>query len=159
MKAFIDLNTSYLYILLFRSLLEDVEARKTTAQQLRDLVKTYVVGEMKVEAIKSLRNSEHEYASFFVCRNPVDKLLSLYKMAQEKNADRFKKKTVHCPTWEEFITSVVNDDDEPIGCTDFGKHIGNNMRGMTRSLFFNCQPCHFDYNAVIKMETFDDDSK
>ena len=31
------------------------------------------------EIIRSLKNAEHEYPSFFVCRNPVEKLVSVYK--------------------------------------------------------------------------------
>ena len=126
---------------------------KSTAQQLMALVKTYVVEKMKVEAIDSLKTSEHEYASFFVCRNPVDKLVSLYKMKQEQNADVIKENTSHFPTWEEFITSLVNDDDKPVGCGGCERRNGGDWRGLARSLFINCQPCHFDYNAVIKMDT------
>ena len=88
----------------------------------------------------------------------MDKLVSLYSMKREQNADIIKKNAGHFPTWEKFITSLINDD-EFVGCEGCGREISNDWRGLADSVVFKCQPCHFHYDAVIKMETFDDDSR
>ena len=45
--------------------------------------KTMINSTEKQKIINSLKNKEHEYLSFFVCRNPVDKLLSIFNMKTE----------------------------------------------------------------------------
>ena len=61
--------------------------------------------------IRSIMALKHEYLSFFVCRNPVEKLLAVYKyMIDMSRADSesflerpdFPKGGIP-PTWEKFI--------------------------------------------------------
>ena len=37
----------------------------------------------KMEIIKELENNTHDYLSMMVCRNPVDKLLSVYNVMKD----------------------------------------------------------------------------
>ena len=46
--------------------------------------KTMINSTEKQKIINSLKNEEHEYLSFFVCRNPVEKLLSIFDMKSEQ---------------------------------------------------------------------------
>ena len=45
---------------------------------LRRLERRLVSLRQKDEIIESLREEDHEYTSFFVCRDPIEKLLSVY---------------------------------------------------------------------------------
>ena len=45
---------------------------------LRDLERRAYQHKDKAEIISSLEEVKHNYTAFFVCRNPVDKLLSVY---------------------------------------------------------------------------------
>ena len=118
---------------------------------------------MKFAAIKSLREPDHHYISLFVCRNPVEKLLSVYNfmryqvLENEKNMIRKNMRNKNPPdwqkyfprnsppSWEEFLTKIAS------GFTGFD--------GLTDSLYNKCSPCHYYYNAVIYMESFEEDSK
>ena len=118
---------------------------------------------MKFAAIKSLREPDHHYISLFVCRNPVEKLLSVYNfmryqvLENEKNMMRKNMRNKNPPdwqkyfprnsppSWEEFLTKIAS------GFTGFD--------GLTDSLYNKCSPCHYYYNAVIYMESFEEDSK
>ena len=52
---------------------------KVYQRRLEEIEEKAYTREQKVEIIRSLKNVEHEYLSFFVCRNPVEKLVSVYK--------------------------------------------------------------------------------
>ena len=41
-----------------------------------------VSGEAKVRAVEELQQRDHEHSAFFVCRNPVEKMLSSYEHFQ-----------------------------------------------------------------------------
>lgn len=101
----------------------------------------------KLDSINSLRSADHDLLSFFVCRNPVEKLLSVYNFllyqTQENGKTFAKFPTKNPPSWEEYISKVAN------GMTD----------GLSDSVFQKCSVCTFHYDAVIKMETFDHDSR
>ena len=43
----------------------------------------------KQKIINSLRNCEHEYFSFFVCRNPVAKLISIYNYQKTRSSSKY----------------------------------------------------------------------
>ena len=45
---------------------------------LRKLERSLVSAREKLDIIDSVRAEQHEYTAFFVCRNPVEKLLSVY---------------------------------------------------------------------------------
>ena len=49
-----------------------------TQKVLRDLERRAYRPRDKSEIISSLQSVKHNYTAFFVCRNPVDKLLSVY---------------------------------------------------------------------------------
>ena len=40
----------------------------------------------KLKVIEQLKTKDHEYMSFFVCRNPIEKLLSAFDMKREQFA-------------------------------------------------------------------------
>ena len=112
----------------------------------------------KLKVIRSLDSPHHEYLSFLVCRNPVEKLLSVYNFMRyqvlhnKKNRAKtnppswqtyFPRKSP--PSWPQFITRLAS------GFTGYD--------GLAASLLSKCSPCHYHYNAVIHMETFEEDSK
>ena len=54
----------------------------------------------KQKIINSLRQGEHEYFSFFVCRNPVAKLISIYNYQKTRSSSEYKgHKGPHRGTW------------------------------------------------------------
>ena len=54
--------------------------RRTVKTQvyLRGLERKAYSRDAKEEVIKSLREEQHNFTSFFVCRNPVEKFLSVF---------------------------------------------------------------------------------
>ena len=60
-----------------------------------EIEKRIISSDDKREIIKSLKFEDHDYTSFFVCRNPVDKLLSIFDMKAEHHATlKTRKKRV-----------------------------------------------------------------
>ena len=51
---------------------------KVYQRRLEEIEQKAYTREQKVTIIRSLK-TDHEYLSFFVCRNPVEKLVSVYK--------------------------------------------------------------------------------
>ena len=125
-------------------------SESNTAGQLIQLQKTNVVLAEKEEAIESLKTSEHEYLSFFVCSNPLNKLALIYKKKEEQYKPRKEKNMIKFPSWEDFITSVLKGR-ELVGF--------DGWIALTNSTYEKCHRCHYDYDAVVKMETFDEDSR
>ena len=90
--------------------------------------------------IQSVQSPHHDYFSFFVCRNPVAKLLSTYKYNRHRSGfpEGF-------PSWDEYLlgrASAVTGKD-----------------GMMTPLWRLCDLCHNHWDAVIHMETFHSDSR
>jgi hypothetical protein len=56
---------------------------KVYQRRLEEIEEKAYTREQKVEIIRSLKKAEHEYLSFFVCRNPVEKLVSVYKYMKD----------------------------------------------------------------------------
>ena len=110
--------------------------------------------EAKNVVINSIKPKDHDYLSFFVCRNPVEKLLSVYKYMvdmSKADSDSFLErpdfpKNGTPPIWEEFIHLVVNS-------------TSRNYLGMMRPMVTGCGPCTYNYDAVIMMETYDQDTR
>ena len=50
-----------------------------TQLKLRKLEKKYISATKKTQIIESLLQPKHEFLAFFVCRDPLEKLLSVYK--------------------------------------------------------------------------------
>ena len=50
-----------------------------TQLKLRKLEKKYISPTKKTQIIESLLQPKHEFLAFFVCRDPLEKLLSVYK--------------------------------------------------------------------------------
>jgi len=113
--------------------------------------KKFVSDREKKDIVDSLRDPEHDYVSFFVCRNPVAKLVSIYNYHKvlssssydgptgpHKNIDGFPLDNP--PSWDEYLT--------------FDPY----RTGLTRPMWMMCDPCHNYWDAVVLMETFDDDS-
>ena len=112
----------------------------------------------KFAAINLLRESDHDYISLIVCRNPVEKLLSVYKFMKYQvleNEKNMKKKNP--PEWQKYF----NKNNLP----NWKQFLGKLSRGfsgydgLTDSLVNKCSPCHYNFNAVIYMESFEEDSK
>ena len=112
----------------------------------------------KFTAIKSLRDPAHDYISLIVCRNPVEKLLSVYNFMKYqvlKNEKNMKKKNP--PEWQKYF----NKNNLP-NWKQFLEKLSRGFRGydgLTDSLVNKCSPCYYHFNAVIYMESFEEDSK
>ena len=50
-----------------------------------------ISAEDKTKIIQSLTDKDHDYMSFFVCRNPIEKLLSIFDMKKEQHRLRLGK--------------------------------------------------------------------
>ena len=124
----------------------------------RQFERQKLAGGEKFRAIKSLADPDHNYVSFIVCRDPIEKLLSVYNFMKfqvlenernqkKKNPPEWQKyfSSRNIPTWKTFLWKLSN------GFTGYD--------GLTDSLVNKCSPCHYHYRAVIKMETFEEDSK
>ena len=61
------------------------------------------LGVKKDTILKSLENESHEYFAFFVCRNPIEKLKSLYSYSLDLN--RFKRGETP-QSFRDFIVQV-----------------------------------------------------
>ena len=110
-----------------------------------------VTARRKLDAIKSLKSENHKYLSFFVCRNPVEKLLSVYNFMlyqtriKKKIFEKFPRKNP--PTWEQYIHLVATRDR------------ARDLNGLSGGVVEKCSPCHYNFDAVIKMESFNKDSR
>lgn len=98
------------------------------------------LGVKKNTILKSLKNESHEYFAFFVCRNPIEKLKSLYSYSLDLN--RFKRGEKP-QNFRDFIIKLFKKD------STFN----------VNSMFSLCAPCSRHYDAIIKMETFSRDSR
>ena len=116
--------------------------------RLRELEGAKISPAQKLETINSLRSPEHKYVSFFVCRNPIEKLQSVYNFflyqtqVKKKNFRKFPRSSL--PSWSEYISRVSN-----MSYSD----------SMSDSVFYKCSPCTYHYDGVVRMETFDTDSR
>ena len=68
----------YLSLALFRKE-EFRKGPKVYQRRLEEIEQKAYTREQKVEVLRSLKSADHEYLSFFVCRNPIEKLVSVYK--------------------------------------------------------------------------------
>ena len=98
------------------------------------------LGVKKDTILKSLENESHEYFAFFVCRNPIEKLKSLYSYSLDLN--RFKRGETP-QSFRDFIVQVFR----------------TNSTFSFNSLYSLCAPCSRHYDAIINMETFSRDSR
>ena len=112
----------------------------------------------KFGVIRSLHNPDHDYLSVVVCRNPVEKLLSVYNFMRYqvlKNKKNMAK--ANPPSWQRYFRRA-----SPPSWPEFVALLGSGFtgyEGLTASLQNKCSPCYYHYNAVIYMETFEQDSK
>ena len=112
----------------------------------------------KQKILRSLDDPNHEYFAFFVCRNPIERLKSLYSYSLDLG--RFKG-GLKPKNLKDFILKVFKKN------PTFGKNksILNKIFILFKchlaynSMFSLCSPCTRHYNAVIKMETFSEDSR
>lgn len=131
--------------------------RRTVKTQvyLRRLERKAYSRESKEAVIKALREKQHNYTSFFVCRNPVEKFLSVYNYLMDARARRsplvmnvkgrvdFQKRLP--PTWAAFIHKLARSNK-------------TSYLGLLQPLYDQCKPCSLNYKAIVHMETFDQDS-
>ena len=98
----------------------------------------------KFGAIKSLADPDHKYVSFIVCRDPIEKLLSVYNFMKyqvlenernqkKKNPPEWQKyfSSRNIPSWKMFLFKLSK------GFTGYD--------GLTDSLINKCSPCHYHY--------------
>ena len=74
----VRVNNFYLILNILRKT-EFRKGPKVYQRRLEEIEEKAYTREQKVEIIRSLKNPSHEYLSFFVCRNPVEKLVSVFK--------------------------------------------------------------------------------
>jgi len=103
----------------------------------------------KRSVVRSLETPGHEFLSLVVCRNPVEKLLSVYKVMLDPKAvdpEDFpsRREFVKPRSWSEFLTRVAAAQEE-------------NYLGLLRPLHRGCDPCTYHYDVPVMMETFDRD--
>ena len=65
----------------------------------------------RIRILKSLNKQNHEYLAFFVCRNPLERLKSLYSYSLD--LDRFKKGKKP-KNFKDFIVKIFTNNSEPI---------------------------------------------
>jgi hypothetical protein len=81
----------------------------------------------------------------------VEKLLSVYNFmlyqtrTKKKDFAKFTRKNP--PSWEKYIRMVG----ERVSAKD--------LNGLSEGVFGKCSPCSYHYDAVLKMETFNEDSR
>ena len=74
---------------------------------LEEQVEKEIISESdKEKIIENLNDKNHDYFSFFVCRNPVENLLSIYDMKSEQHAHQEDVGNEEGPflTWSEILT-------------------------------------------------------
>jgi len=89
------------------------------------------------------------YFSFLVCRNPLAKLRSVYRFSLYRSGVRGSSlpgfpPSLPPPSWEAWLGMLARREIRP---------------GLDSPLSSSCQPCQHSWDAVVKMETFDTDSK
>ena len=65
----------------------------------------------RIRILKSLNKQNHEYLAFFVCRNPIERLKSLYSYSLDLG--RFKKGK-RPKNFKDFIMKIFTNNSEPI---------------------------------------------
>ena len=65
----------------------------------------------RIRILKSLNKQRHEYLAFFVCRNPIDRLKSLYSYSLDLG--RFKKGGKP-KNFKDFIAKIFTNNSQPI---------------------------------------------
>ena len=117
-------------------------------RHLKELEEAYTPKERKLKIVRSLHKSNHTYISFFVCRNPIEKLQSVYDFLffqtqiKKKSFNNFPRFSP--PSWSQYISKLSDPQFKD---------------GLSDSVTSKCRPCSYDFDAVIKMETFDIDSR
>jgi len=102
----------------------------------------------KVEVISSNRQGQpnYNYFSFFVCRNPVSKLGSIYEYNLKRSAQGRAQPGISNespPSFPQYLALLAS---------------GNISINLDTTLV-GCLPCAHHWDAVVKMETFNEDSK
>ena len=75
------------------------------------LEKENISVDKKRSAVKELRSGDHTYTAFFVCRNPVEKMLSVWDHFRWHIANNKERGVLGARvtfyTWREFVTVVA----------------------------------------------------
>ena len=134
----------------------------------------------KFEIISSLETEEHDYLSLAVCRNPIEKLLSVYQVLKDPRVGRniyvmaiVKRVLLMLISLRFYIKAnpeVVDPEKYP-GRRDFliprrwEEYLDLiaendlNYLGLLYPFHLRCDPCRYNYDAIIRMETFEEDIK
>lgn len=119
-----------------------------TQVDLKKLESQAYTNDRKVGIVATLEKAVHKYLSIVVCRNPVEKLLSVYKVTQDPRAvdpEKYPSRSdfVKKKSWPQFLDLVASS--RP------------NYLGLLNPFNVGCDPCTYHYDAVVKMETFQED--
>ena len=142
-----------------------------TQLKLRKLEKKYFSPLEKTQIIESLLQPKHEFMAFFVCRDPLEKLLSVYRylldmrvgtdltnstqshvLQQKKSPGVFARPgrkdfaLPRPPSWSQFLHLVASSKEK--------KYLG-----LLEANHQHCDPCNIQYDAVIHMNNFGQDSQ
>ena len=74
----------------------------------------------RTRIVKSLNKQNHEYLAFFVCRNPLERLKSLYSYSLDLG--RFKKGEKP-KNFKDFIAKIFTNTSQPIISISGAKHL------------------------------------
>ena len=112
----------------------------------------------RIRILQSLNKQTHEYFAFFVCRNPIERLKSLYSYSLDLG--RFKRGN-RPKNFKDFIMKMFTNESQPIMSTvgqlvpcDYSRDFSG-----YNPMYSICSPCTRYYDSVIKMETFSTDAK
>jgi len=102
----------------------------------------------KLSVIQSVARPSHDYFAFFVCRDPLAKLLSTFRynryLVRRRRADRAGFPVQGLPTWQGYLALLTS------GALD---------SGTTHSMYRSCDLCGNQWDAVIHMDTFASDTR
>jgi len=104
-------------------------------------------------------NSE-DYLTFTVCRNPVERLLSVYKYLGDMFQRRMTNANRLATKWSFFHQSLLVNRSIP-SWQDFLDVVVSSIRtgGLTIPINTSCDLSNAKYHKIIKMETFNRDVK
>jgi len=115
--------------------------------QMKGTEKRFISRHSKKTYVSSLANRQRKYTGFMIARHPMERLYSAFK-------DKILRKGIivnnlngrgHTPTFSRFLTHIAMNNP-----TSFNRHWKPN--------WVLCNPCLYNYNFILKMETFDRDS-
>jgi len=120
----------------------------------RKIEDKFLTPQEKLSVIESVKKPGHDYFAFFVCRDPVAKLVSTYKYNLARSKGRGGQEggraraigfpAGQVPSWQNYLEMRAT------GALD---------SGTTHPIWRSCDVCNNHWDAVVHMETFDSDTQ